>query len=320
MATKKKKKRTKKASFINKIYIIAVILITSAIVFITASSVLPLGDNIPTWNDIYNYVGLNEKIPMPNGFSMHTIDVGQSESTLIITEGKTILIDAGETDKGFDVVTYLKKYDIKKVDILIATHPHTDHIGGMSEVVKQLQIGSILFDTLPNDLIPTTRTYTNLLETIAEKGLKIKKVKAGDSFEIGGSKLEIIAPIGQYSDLNEMALVIKLSYKNIKVLFTGDAGKYSEKDILEHNLDLKCDILKVGHHGSNESSTKAFLQAVNPKYSIISVGVGNSYNLPGKDTILRLNQLNTKIFRTDLNGDIVLTSDGETITIKTSKG
>ncbi len=237
-----------------------------------------------------------------NDCEVHFIDVGQGDSTLIISDGMTILIDAGENDKGKVVVDY-----IKKIDMIMATHPHSDHIGGMDIVINEFEIGKIVMPKIPDNIVPTTRTYTDFLTSIANKGLKITPAKVGAQFDFGKGLITILGPVGGFESLNDTSLVAKFVYDDGKrFLFTGDMEKTAEKaTLIQKNIDLKADVLKVAHHGSTTSTTKDFYKAVNPQYCVILVGDDNSYKHPSDKILERIKDNSAKIYRTDYQGSIV---------------
>jgi beta-lactamase superfamily II metal-dependent hydrolase len=242
------------------------------------------------------------------------IDVGQGDSILIQTpNGSNILIDAGTSSYQTKVSNYLKARGITKIDVLIATHPHADHIGGMSYIIDNFDIGSIYMPKVST----TTKTYETLLTAIKNKGLLINTAKAGVVINIDSAlSVKLIAPIStSYNDLNQYSAVTKITYGSISFLFMGDAGSASEQEILNSRTDLKADVLKVGHHGSSTSTTQTFLNAVSPKYAVICVGK-NSYGHPTQEVINRLLNIGASILRTDLDGDIVISSDGVNIFVK----
>lgn len=243
---------------------------------------------------------------------LHTIDVGQGDSILIIfPNGQKALIDGGTRKMGDRVVDYLKKLKIDSIDYLIATHPHEDHIGGLIKIIDTFKIGNIYMP----DVEHTSKTFFDLLETIEKNNYKMKKAKSGVSIlDEGDLKAYFLAPVkDSYKKLNDYSAVLKVDYKEVSILLTGDAESESEQDILNKYKNLKADILKVGHHGSSTSSTEEFLMAVRPTYGIISLGADNSYGHPHKETIDKLSKMGVKILRTDKDGSIVFKTDGKEI-------
>lgn len=252
-----------------------------------------------------------------NKLRVHFIDVDQGDSTFIqFPNGKTSLIDAGTRKAGDKVVNYLNDLGIKKIDYLIGTHPHEDHIGGLPKVIKNFDIDKVYMpDKTSNTLI-----FEELLMEIKKKDLKITLGKGKDIImDEGKLKYSILAPNrDDYSIINDFSIVTKIEYMDNSIIIAGDAEKDSEKDMIDKGYDLKSDILRIGHHGGSTSSIKEFLDRVDPDYSIISVGKGNSYGHPHKETLNRLNKIGTQIMRTDQLGDIVLISDGKELTFSES--
>lgn len=238
------------------------------------------------------------------------IDVGQGDSIFIqLPNNETMLIDAGEAYKSDNVINYLNNLGITKIDYVIGTHPHTDHIGGLEEVINTFDIGSIYMPRASS----TSKTYEDLLTTISSKGLKVKTAKSGVVvLDEDNLKLEFIAPNSDsYSELNNYSAVLKLTYLDNTFLFMGDAETLSEEEITS---EIKADVIKVGHHGSDSSSSLEFVKKVSPEYAIIMVGVGNSYNHPYQSIIDRYESVGAKVLRTDLDGNIVCDSDGKKVT------
>jgi competence protein ComEC len=248
-------------------------------------------------------------------FTVHIIDVGQGDSELIVYGEKAMLIDAGEAEYGETVVSYLHNLGITKLEYIIATHPHSDHIGGLTEVIENFEVGKIITPKLPEDMTPTTKVYERFIDAVAAKGYKLTAAAAGDKFTFGDAEFTVLSPDknADFSDLNDYSVVIRLVYKNSRWLFTGDAEKPAEDAMLLSGADLSADILKVGHHGSGNSSTEEFLAAVKPKWAVIEVGAGNSYNHPTDEALTRIEEY-ARIFRTDNDGTVVFETDGEVIT------
>lgn len=242
---------------------------------------------------------------------VHYIDVGQGDSEFLeLPNGQTMLIDAGNPENGQQIVGYIKNLGHSKVDYLVATHPHADHIGGMAAVINNLDIGSFYAPKITT----TTQTYKGLISALQSKKLGIHVVKAGTNmFKAGNLSADIIAPVNiSGDDLNQYSAIIMLAYGDNKFLFTGDAGEPSESQI---TVDVKADVLKVGHHGSSTSTSQAFLNKVKPKYAVIEVGAGNSYGHPTAATLSKLQAIGATIYRTDKDGTIIFTSDSHTITV-----
>lgn len=240
------------------------------------------------------------------------IDVGQGDSILITSpDNKHMLIDAGESEnKSGAVLSYLKPNNIKSLDTAVATHPHSDHISAMDDVIKAVPINHFY---MPN-AVNTTRDFENMLNAL-EIVPDVVQAKAGMSFKLGEYvSCKVFAPVmDSYEDLNNYSVVIKLTYGNNSFVFTGDAEKISENEIISNGVDLKADVLKCGHHGSSGSSGESFLDAVSPSFAIISCAKDNSYGHPHRETLNALNSRGITVLRTDELGTITLESDGKNI-------
>ena len=221
-----------------------------------------------------------------------------------------MLIDAGNPENGPDIVSYIKKLGINRLDFVIATHPHADHIGGMADVINAFDIGKLIMPKVEH----TTRTFENLLLTIRNKGLKITAPVPGTEYRLGNTSFTILAPnSSSYKNLNDYSVVVRLTYGSTSFLFTGDAEQTSEKEILAKGYNIKSDVLKVGHHGSKTSTTTRFLDAVSPRYAVMCVGANNQYGHPAPETLSKLAERGIKVYRTDEAGTIIATSDGKSI-------
>lgn len=244
---------------------------------------------------------------------VHFLDVGQGDSIFIeLPDDKTMLIDASEKEYADKITTYIYSCGYSSLDYVVATHPHSDHIGGMADVIGSFSVGNVILSPATH----TTNTYTNMLTAIDKSGAKVTLGVAGtEIFSDGDLSAVVIAPVTEdYSDLNNSSVMVMLTYGDKKFLFTGDAEEEEECTV---TADVKCDVLKVGHHGSSTSTGSAFLTAASPEYAVISCGMGNSYGHPHTETIDKLKKAGINIYRTDLQGNIVMTCDGKNITVNT---
>lgn len=257
-----------------------------------------------------DYINTNNDL-----LKVHYLDVGQGDSIFIeLPNNETMLIDAAESYQSENIINYLKNLNYQKIDYVIGTHPHTDHIGGLKDIINTFEIGKIYMPKV----VSTTKTYESLLMAIKNKNLKINTAKAGTSIiDTDALKINILAPNNStYTELNNYSVVTKITYGTTKLLFMGDAEKLSENEIKEN---VTADVIKIGHHGSNTSSSIDFIKKVNAKYGIISVGINNKYNLPKEETITNWENSGTKIYLTSINGTITAISDGTNIKIESEK-
>ncbi len=247
------------------------------------------------------------------------LDIGQGDSILIRSPaGKTVLIDAGDGKR--DVPPLLAKEGVQALDLVIATHPHADHIGGMDEVVAALPIRNYLDNGLPH----TTATYRTLMSDLEAKGIPYRGATRGQTFNLDdGATLEVLFPTGSpltntRSDLNANSVVVRLRHQGHCMLFVGDSEEPTEHALTGEGLGA-CEILKVAHHGSNHSSVASFLASVQPKVALISVGVDNRYRHPGVETMKRLTDVGATIYRTDLQGQLTVLSSEKGVEVRTER-
>ncbi len=249
---------------------------------------------------------------------VHFINVGQADSILVIApNGQTILIDGGNTEDGPGVVNYLKSQGVKELTAIVATHPHEDHIGGLDTVIHSFPPKQVYMANGTS----TTKTFEDFITAVNASGAKKIRVKAGVKLDVPGIEGLFLAPNSdQYDDLNNFSAVLKITFGKVSFLLTGDAEKVSEAEMLKSGQDLQATVLRVGHHGSSSSTTGEFLKAVSPKYAVISVGVHNDYGHPTQGTLNTLTKAGVQVYRTDQEGTIVATSDGQTVKLeKTGK-
>lgn len=248
------------------------------------------------------------------------IDVGQGDSILIRQGEHAMLIDGGTSECKEELLEYLESKNIVKFDYLVGTHPHEDHIGSLDDVINTYDFDTILFPDVSSARV-TTKTFENLVLAVANKNMKFTTPISGNEYELGEARFTILAPSSSsYQSLNNYSIVIKLNYGENTFMFTGDAETLSETEILNSYDDIHADVLKIGHHGSTTSSSKKFLNAVSPKYAVISVGKDNSYNHPTKTTMDKMIELNIPVYRTDELGTIECISDGINISFNTNPG
>lgn len=247
---------------------------------------------------------------MLSRLEVHFLDVGQGDATFLSCDGYTMLIDAGNNDKGTAVWSYLKNQGVERLDYVIGTHPDADHIGGLDVVLYKFDCGTVFLPDVKND----TRTYEDVVQVMEEKDYPVTMPVVGETYSLGEASFTIIAPNRDYgSDLNDASVGILVEHGSNRFLFTGDAEETAEADILANGQDISADVYKAGHHGSNTASTEEFLQEVNPAYAVISCGEGNSYGHPHAEVLNRFRSMGIDVFRTDEQGTIVAVSDGEEI-------
>ena len=253
--------------------------------------------------------------PVPNGEEVlvHVIDVGQGDAILITTAHGNMLIDTGENSAREELVDYLEYVNVSTFEYVVFTHPDADHIGNADYVVQNYAIKNIIMP----DRVATTKTFERMIDAIENSQANVIMAEPGYEFYIGALLNTILAPNDDYDDTNDTSVVIKATFGDTSIMLTGDAEKESEADMVRLYGDdiLKCDILKVGHHGSRTSTTQDFLDLVDPTIALISCGEGNKYGHPIPETLDRLEQKGIKIYRTDKHGSIVLRTDGKTFEV-----
>lgn len=239
------------------------------------------------------------------------LDVGQGDAALVECDGAAMLIDGGAPGQSSKLYSALKRRGITRLDYLVATHPDADHIGGLAGALEAATVGTAYCSVTEHDT-DTFRTFQRKLE---EKGVPLAVPEAGDSFPLGGSTVQLLGPLRQSGDTNNSSLVLRLVCGETALLFTGDAEREEEQDLLTAGCDLSATLLKVGHHGSDSSTSYPFLREVMPRYAVLSVGADNPYGHPDENTLSRLRDAGVQVFRIDLQGDITVTGDGHPLTV-----
>lgn len=249
----------------------------------------------------------------------HFLDVGQGDAILVQYGNKTMLVDGGPIDAGPTVASYLKSRGVSSIDVIVSTHPHADHIGGLLTVLDEFPVKVVYDIGIPH----TTQTYETYLTLIDEKNIRFIVPKCGDTLDLApGVVVQVLSPPPgglPGEDLNENSMVLRIAHGDVAFLLASDAGFEAEDAMLASGLDLKSDVLKVGHHGSRYSSGEGFLKAVDPKYSVIDVGSSNVYGHPAPETVARLEEIGSKVYRTDRDGNIIMTSDGKGIIVSVQR-
>ena len=254
--------------------------------------------------------------PTTEQLSVHFIDVGQGDSILIQAGDENMLIDAGTNESGSVVTQYLTDLGISHLDWVIGTHPHEDHIGGLDDVILSTDVDRVMMPPKEH----TTQTFEDVLDAVEAKNLTITVPETGDTYPLGDGRFTVLGPVADYGDdLNNWSIVLRLDYGDTSFLFTGDVESTAESDILNSGLSVDADVLKVGHHGSDTSTSQDFLDAVSPDFAVISAGKGNDYGHPHQATLNKLLAAQVNLCRTDLQGTVIITSNGSDLDVSYEK-
>jgi competence protein ComEC len=249
------------------------------------------------------------------GLTVYFIDVGQADAALVVCGEAAMLTDGGNVADSDLIYAFLKERGITRLDYIVGTHAHEDHIGGLAGALNYATVGVAYCPVTEFD----SKAFQDFVKYLDEQGKSITIPRHGDTFALGGAEVEILGPINPSDEPNNTSIVLKLTYGDTSFLFTGDAERAEESDIIEAGYDLSATVLKVGHHGSETATTYPFLREIMPKYAVISCGKDNSYGHPDEATLSRLRDAGVKVFRTDMQGTVTATSDGNTISFSTEK-
>lgn len=251
---------------------------------------------------------------------VHMIDVGQGDSFLLVQDGRIALVDCGTASAGKDIVKYLQDLGISNIDYVFGTHPHDDHMGGMYEVITNFDIGKVIIPEI-NNVEVTSNWYLKLMKELKDGGYQVEHPEVGTTYDLEGASLKVIGPIQEpTSNKNNYSIVLKVSFGEMDMIMTGDAEKTVEKDILEAGEDIEAEILKLGHHGSDTSTSEEFLDAINPDYALISAEVGNKYKHPIISVMEELKERDILVYRTDESGTVIVTITAEDISFSCNPG
>lgn len=248
-------------------------------------------------------------------FEIHFLDVGQADSALVFCDGATMLIDGGNVADSSYLVSYLKKVNVDHLDYVVCTHAHEDHVGGLSGPLNTCTVAQVLAPVTENN----TKAFSDFAKYVGKQELEITRPVPGDTLSLGSSTVSVLGPVRNYDDTNNTSIVFHLVYGETSFLFTGDAEREAEQDILDAGYEMASTVLKVGHHGSNTSTTYPFLREIMPAYAVILVGAGNSYGHPAEEVMSRLYDAGTTVYRTDRQGTVIAYSDGRNVTFSTEK-
>ena len=269
-------------------------------------------------SEIKNVFGAIDGVKtVDSDFSVYYLDVGQSDCTIVVCDDEVLMIDCGTYNQLNTIRQSIHTLNINKIDYMVVTHQHDDHMGSAIDLLEDLTVENFIMPKLTQSNNVTSKTYNVLINTLDSKN--INKIPAQDckSFMLGEALVEILAPTVQSNNLNNMSVVLKVTYGNTEFLFQGDAESKIENDLLRSDYDIDVDVLKTGHHGSKTSSSDKYIEATSPEIAIISSGYGNNYGHPNAMVLERLEKEGISTFTTLLDGDIAVASDGETITVYT---
>lgn len=269
------------------------------------------------WKNTYKNLGLIDNYSeMPESeLAVYFLDVDQSDCSILMNSGQVLMIDTGTPDQITKIREALQSLGISKIDYLIITHQHDDHMGGAADIIKNYEVSNIIMPKLSKVNMVTTKAYENLLNTIKERQVHAIAAEPNLTFYLGNAECTVLAPLSQDENLNNMSAVTKVTFGSTSFIFQGDAEKKVETALLSNGADVSADVIKVGHHGSKTSSSKKYIEAVSPKVAIISCGVQNSYEHPHSVTLDTLKNAGADTYITYEYNSLCVKSDGKKITV-----
>ena len=255
------------------------------------------------------------QLPEGSSFQVHFIDVGQADAALILCDDMAMLIDGGNSADSDLIYTYLKKHNVKHLDYIVSTHPHEDHVGGLSGALQYATVG-IAYSPVTSF---STKAFNNFKSALSQQGVTLSVPSVGTRFDLGSATCQILAVNTETADTNNTSIVLRIVYGETSFLFTGDAETPVEQLLVNNGFELKSTVLKVGHHGSYSSTSYVFLREVMPEYAVIPVGKDNDYGHPHDIVLSRLRDADVTLYRSDMHGDVICTSNGKTVSFQTAK-
>lgn len=254
-------------------------------------------------------------VPLNSSLEVHYIDVGQADAALVLCDGHAMLIDGGNSADSSLIYAYLKQRNITFLDYIVCTHAHEDHVGGLAGALNYASVGTAFASVAEYD----TKAFQSFTKYLSNSGVSVTIPNHGDTFDLGAAKCQIVGPVYPTDEPNNTSIVIKITFGETSFLFTGDAETEEERSIIDQGYDISCTVLKVGHHGSDTSTSYLWLREASPDYAVISVGSDNSYGHPTEATLSKLRDADVKTFRTDMQGHIVCTSDGKSVSFSVER-
>ncbi len=286
------------------------------IIIIACTLIFSFGEGLglPNWNDVFAFCGISADLG--DEFSASFVNVGTADACCIRCFDKNILIDCGVGVTDERLSSYFRRNNFEKFDAVIISHADADHYGGMTEILKSVRVDKIYMPAISDELVPNNNSYNKFINSVKENKIEIINPKIRSEIKVGELILEFISPQKEYENRNDNSLVTKITYGKNSFLFTGDISEKVEKDLINSDIELNSDVLKVAHHGSKSSSSEDFLKAVSPHISVVSVSVSDD-NLPDYTVMARLNHFSDSLYSTGTDKTVVITSDGTNLKVQT---
>lgn len=289
------------------------VLIAVALLLCYVSEIVGFTDRLLLWAGVTDH----KSVPTEGEIYVHVLDVGNADAIVIFCDGCAMLIDAGDYGDGHTVTAFLKRYGVTHLDYVVATHSDEDHIGGMREVLAHVTVGEYLTSSVPMGEEPDTTAYRQLTAYLTEREITVTTAAVGTVRTLGTAEIAVLSPAMKFQETNARSLVCRVTYRQNRFLFMGDADTAVERTLLPRDIDA--DFLKVGHHGGDDATSEAFLSNVTPAVAVISCGKHNVYDHPHGDVLDNLRDSGAAVYRTDRHGTVTVIGDGETLSVHTEK-